>query len=142
MYDNAMAQRLSALQQYMPVAQENIDYQAHGNTPVTSAGQVAGAHPFTLPSLRTKQEIVEANNFLTELSHNLYDSSAPTAAAAAAAATASAANYAQSGQSPVLTPALQTRHWFANMPKSSIHSRNSRWSASRLWSPCSVYGTN
>lgn len=91
-YDNAMAQRLSQLQQYMPVPQENLDYQAHGNTPVTSAGQ---AHPFTLPSLRTKQEIVEANNFLTELSHNLYDSSAPTAAATAAAAAASAASYAQ-----------------------------------------------
>lgn len=92
-YDNAMAQRLSQLQQYMPVPQENLDYQAHGNTPVTSAGQVNGTHPFTLPSLRTKQELVEANNFLTELSHNLYDSSAP--AAAAAAATASAASYAQ-----------------------------------------------
>ena len=88
-----MAQRLSQLQQYMPVSQENLDYQAHGNTPVTSASQ---AHPFTLPSLRTKQEIVEANNFLTELSHNLYDSSAPTAAATAAA-TASAASYAQAG---------------------------------------------
>lgn len=93
MYDNAMAQRLSQLQQYMPVSQENLDYQAHGNTPVTSASQ---AHPFTLPSLRTKQEIAEANNFLTELSHNLYDTSAPTATAAAA--TASAASYAQAGQ--------------------------------------------
>lgn len=90
-YDNAMAQRLSQLQQYMPVPQENLEYQAHGNTPVTSASQ---AHPFTLPSLRTKQEIVEANNFLTELSHNLYDSSAP-AAATTVAATASAASYTQ-----------------------------------------------
>ncbi|RPB24139.1 hypothetical protein L211DRAFT_849269 [Terfezia boudieri ATCC MYA-4762] len=93
-YDNAMAQRLSQLQQYMPVSQENLDYQAHGSTPVTSASQ---AHPFTLPSLRTKQEIVEANNFLTELSHNLYDSSAPTAAASVTA-TASVASYAQAGQ--------------------------------------------
>lgn len=97
-YDSAMAQRLSALQQYMPVTQENLDYQPHGGTPVSSAGQVATAHPFTLPSLRTKQELVEANNFLTELSHNLYDSAAPAAAAAAAAATASAASYAQAGQ--------------------------------------------
>jgi len=101
-YDNAMAQRLSQLQQYMPVPQENLDYQAHGNTPVTSASQ---AHPFTLPSLRTKQEIVEANNFLTELSHNLYDSSAP-AAATAVAATASAASYTQAGRFFPITRAI------------------------------------
>lgn len=92
-YDSNMAQRLSALQQYMPVSQENIDYQTHGGTPVSSAGQGAGSHPYTLPSLKTRQELVDANNFLTELSHNLYDSSAP-----AAAANNSSANYAQSGQ--------------------------------------------
>ena len=92
-----MSQRLSALSSYIPVTQESLDYQAHGNTSVTSAGQVTGTHPFTLPSLRTKQEIVEANNFLTELSHNLYDSSAP-ATTAPVAATAPAATYPQSGQ--------------------------------------------
>lgn len=96
-----MSQRLSALSSYIPVTQESLDYQTHGNTSVSSAGQVTGTHPFTLPSLRTKQEIVEANNFLTELSHNLYDSSAP-ATAASAAATTSTATYPHPGQFSLL----------------------------------------
>ncbi|KAI5804568.1 hypothetical protein EDC01DRAFT_426034 [Geopyxis carbonaria] len=73
-YDGAMAQRLSALQFVPSTTGEGVDFNGHTTTvtapPTTSAGQ-----PFTLPSLRTKQDLIDADNFLTQLSANVYENS-------------------------------------------------------------------
>lgn len=85
-YDGNMAQRLSALQQFVPATSgEGVDFNGHHATTVTAA-PAAGQNQYTLPSLRTKQDLIDADHFLTQLSANVYES--PAAAAAAGVATA------------------------------------------------------
>lgn len=79
-YDGQMAQRLSALQQFVPTtSSEGVDFNGHHATTVTAPA--AGQNQYTLPSLRTKQDLIDADHFLTQLSANVYES--PAAAAAA-----------------------------------------------------------
>jgi hypothetical protein len=73
-YDGAMAQRLTALSQFIPsTTSEGVDF---NGTATVTAPATNGSQPFTLPSLRTKQDLIDADNFLTQLSANVYDSSA------------------------------------------------------------------
>lgn len=69
-YDGAMAQRLSALQ-FAPSTTADLDFGGHT---VTAPAQNSNQQ-FTLPSLRTKQDLIDADNFLTQLSANVYDAS-------------------------------------------------------------------
>ncbi|KAI5847768.1 hypothetical protein DFP73DRAFT_577677 [Morchella snyderi] len=79
-YDGNMAQRLSALQQFVPTTSgETVDFNGHHAATVTAPA--AGQSQYTLPSLRTKQDLIDADHFLTQLSANVYES--PAAAAAA-----------------------------------------------------------
>lgn len=81
-YDGNMAQRLSALQQFVPTTSgESVDFNGHHAATVTAPAP--GQNQYTLPSLRTKQDLIDADHFLTQLSANVYES--PAAAAAAGA---------------------------------------------------------
>ncbi|KAI5793607.1 hypothetical protein FPQ18DRAFT_258511 [Pyronema domesticum] len=74
-YDGAMAQRLSALQFIPSTSAEGVDF---GHAATVTAPPTNGNTPsFTLPSLRTKQDLIDADNFLTQLSTNIYDSTNP-----------------------------------------------------------------
>lgn len=73
-YDGAMAQRLTALQFSAPsTTGEGIDFS--GSATVTAPASNGGPQTYTLPSLRTKQDLIDADHFLTQLSANVYDSS-------------------------------------------------------------------
>jgi len=73
-YDGAMAQRLTALQFSAPsTTGEGIDF--NGSTTVTAPAANGGPQSFTLPSLRTKQDLIDADHFLTQLSATVYDNS-------------------------------------------------------------------
>jgi hypothetical protein len=71
-YDGTMAQRLSALQQFIPsTTSEGVDF----NSTATVTAPATNGQTYTLPSLRTKQDLIDADNFLTQLSANVYDNS-------------------------------------------------------------------
>ncbi|KAA8898925.1 hypothetical protein FN846DRAFT_961634 [Sphaerosporella brunnea] len=72
-YDGAMAQRLSALQFIPSSTSEGVDF--NGAATVTAPATNGSTQTFTLPSLRTKQDLIDADNFLTQLSANVYDNS-------------------------------------------------------------------
>lgn len=69
-YDSAMAQRLSALQFVPSTTGEGVDFNGHTQTATAPS---SGPQQFTLPALRTKQDLLDADNFLTQLSANVYD---------------------------------------------------------------------
>lgn len=73
-YDGAMAQRLSALQ-FVPSTTAEMDFNGHTTTATAPAVSAATSQTYTLPSLRTKQDLIDADNFLTQLSANVYDAS-------------------------------------------------------------------
>lgn len=106
-YDGAMAQRLSALQFVPTTTGEGVDFNGHHAPTVTASP--SGQAQYTLPSLRTKQDLIDADNFLTQLSANVYEN---PAAAAAAGVPAGGAHYTQQYRtnqpsSPHGTPATQ-----------------------------------
>jgi hypothetical protein len=68
-YDGAMVQRLSALLYVPSTSGEAVDY---GHTATSTAPPTTQS--YTLPSLRTKQDLLDADNFLTQLSANVHDS--------------------------------------------------------------------
>jgi len=72
-YDGAMAHRLSALQFVPSTTGEGVDF--NGSATVTAPATTGGPQTYTLPSLRTKQDLIDADHFLTQLSANVYDSS-------------------------------------------------------------------
>jgi len=72
-YDGNMAQRLSALQ-FPSTTGEAGEF--NGITVTAPAANGPGGQQFTLPSLRTKQDIIDADNFLTQLSANVYETAA------------------------------------------------------------------
>ncbi|KAL7271178.1 hypothetical protein RUND412_006077 [Rhizina undulata] len=102
-YDGAMAQRLSALQQFVPATTaEGTDYNHHAATVTAPPTGVAPVNQqYTLPSLRTKQDLIDADNFLTQLSANVYES--PAAAGVTGAAT-SGNHYAYPRSNPSASP--------------------------------------
>ncbi|KAG0128216.1 hypothetical protein HOY82DRAFT_489495, partial [Tuber indicum] len=105
-YDGAMAQRLSALQ-FVPTTSEGVDFNGH-HAPTVTASPSAQTQ-FTLPSLRTKQDLIDADNFLTQLSANVYEN---PAAATASGVPAGGAHFTQQYRpnqpsSPHGTPAAQ-----------------------------------
>lgn len=93
-YDGAMAQRLSALQHFVPATSGEFN---GSNTATASAGDGDGPQ-FQLPSLRTKQDLIDADHFFTQLSADVYDQSAV------------AQRYRQPGSPHVHSPNHQPRH--------------------------------
>lgn len=106
-YDGAMAQRLSALQFVPATSAEGVEFNGHHAPTVTASP--SGQTQYTLPSLRTKQDLIDADNFLTQLSANVYENPAAAAAAGVSAGGAHFPPQYRTNQpsSPHGTPATQ-----------------------------------
>src|SRR5262249_55269836 len=69
-----MAQRLSTLHFVPSTTSEGIEFNSGTTTAPTTSGAVQ--QTFTLPSLRTKQDLLDADHFLTQLHANVYENAA------------------------------------------------------------------
>ncbi|KAK7206827.1 hypothetical protein BZA70DRAFT_115549 [Myxozyma melibiosi] len=82
-YGQDMASRLSALEALVGVVPPSTEYagnyqsqnHSHYPLPLSQISQPPAQHPTTLPALKTKQEMLEADHFLNQLSTSLYSSS-------------------------------------------------------------------